>query len=588
MPGMAQRYAVRMKPRLLLFVLVACVIASCVRAQSSGRVVAEVAGHTITFDELAAYHANGLYPFLYPNRAEAFEQALQDLVTDELKRIDLFASGLAGDSALYRQLARNVTEELVLVYGQEQYERQYLNEKTIRDEQEAMGRVVHYRQIILQKPTEAPPVVLDTLRAIVTRMQEQVERGVSMETVLSNYRASGAAFRAAVSGDVLEWKETVNNPRAYIIFNLAPGEVRSFEVPNSFSVAKVERVEHIPVPPLDEVRDQIVEALQARHAARQTLAFRNEWFALIDTTALQWNQSALDQVVAWANTPNFFEQDYRAVVSRYLAEHDDDWILDDGRGRVRLSDLPRLFDEVQIVNRSGGHKTMFIQEFLMEAVRNERLAARAREMGCFERIWQADTPSPVLAHAFVRYYDQKRIEDRIPEPTEAALRAFYQAYDDSLFYQLARVSTEIIVRSDESEIEELWQKVQQGVPFAEVSDRRLIRTYERTRDGEIVTRNVVHEPAYLGDTAFKLQVGEVAGPIAYDDAKEGRLYAIVRATHRLEERQLTFDEARDRVAEAFIEHHRARLKAEVAAELRARYPVVIRREVLDSALASAR
>src|SRR5690606_1706448 len=173
--------------------------------------------------------------------------------------------------------------------------------------------------------------------------------------------------------------------------------------PTGLSVAKVERVGHIPVPPLDEVRDQIVEALQARHAARQTLAFRNEWFALIDTTALQWNQSALDQVVAWANTPNFFEQDYRAVVSRYLAEHDDDWILDDGRGRVRLSDLPRLFDEVQIVNRSGGHKTMFIQEFLMEAVRNERLAARAREMGFFERIWQADTPSPVLAHAFVRY-----------------------------------------------------------------------------------------------------------------------------------------------------------------------------------------
>ena len=584
---MAPSHILRIKLLVLMFCLAACAIGQAALAQPGGRVVAEVGRHTITFEELAAYERDGLYPYLYQRREEAFGHALQDLVTDELKRIDLFASGLARDGALGRELARNVTEELVVAYGEDQYERRYLNAETMRAEHEAMGRVVHHRQIVLRKPPDASDAVLDSLRATVRRIQQHLEDGTPFEALLHHYVLNGMVPRQEGRVETITWKQTTGSPRAYILFHLSPGEVRSFEGPATFSVAQVERVEHVPVPPLDEVRDAIVEALQSRHAARETAAFQKEWRALVDTTALTWNPATLEQVVAWANTRGFFEGDYRTTIARYLARHDDHEILADGRGELRLSDLPRLFDEVQTLRSSGGHDTEFIQDFLLEAVRNERLAARARELGLYDRIWQADTPSPVLARAFVRYYDQKHIEAQIPAPTETALRTFYETHADSLFYQLARVSTEIIVRSDANEIEALWQKVQQGAPFEEVSTRRLIRTYERTRDGEIVTRNT-REPAYLGHTAFGLQAGEVAGPVAYEDAKEGRLYAIVRATRRLEERQLAFDEARDRVAEAFAEHHRARLKAEVAADLRARYPVTIHRDVLDRVLAASR
>src|SRR5690606_23694352 len=119
--------------------------------------------------------------------------------------------------------------------------------------------------------------------------------------------------------------------------------------------------------------------------------------------------------------------------------------------------------------------------------------------------------------------------------------------------------------------------------FAEVSHRRLIRSFERTRDGEIVSR-LRGEPPYLGEVAFGLEEGEVVGPVAYDDAKQGPLYAIVRATGRLEERQLAFDEVRDRVAKTFVDYHRKRITADVAADLRARYPVVIHRDVLNQVM----
>jgi hypothetical protein len=555
-------------------------------AQAQSQTVAEVGdGQEVTIGELNEY-LEARPDLLYGlPREEAYRVALDDLVTKELKRIDLFASGLARDSAFVQGLKRSVAEELVLAYGKTQYEDRFLNEEKVQEEYGEMGRAVLYRQIILNKPSDASPALLDSLRATVRRIRQEIDDGVPFETLVQQYSEDNASAAVGGAATPLLWRQTLKNPRSYIIFHLAPGEVRSFEGARRFSIVHVERVEQVPVPPLDDVRDEIVRALNGWHAAEATRAFQNEWFGLVDTTALQWNTEALEQLVAWSNTPGFYEREYRATIQRHLADHGDAPVLTDGRGEVRLSDLPQLFDDVLTLGTSAGHDAEFIREFLLEAVRTQRLGERARALGLDDEIWQPDTPSSALASAFVRFYNWKRIEDRIPEPTETALRAFYEAHADSLFYQLARVHTEVIVRSDEGEVEALWEEVQQGVPFEEVSSRRLIRSFERTRDGEIVTR-FNPEPPYLGEVAFGLEEGEVAGPVAYDDAEEGRLYAIVLATRQLEERQLAFDEVRDRVAEAFVEHHRARIAADVAEELREKYGVTVYENVLEERLAA--
>ncbi|HEX7070236.1 MAG TPA: peptidylprolyl isomerase, partial [Rhodothermales bacterium] len=188
-----------------------------------------------------------------------------------------------------------------------------------------------------------------------------------------------------------------------------------------------------------------------------------------------------------------------------------------------------------------------------------------------------------LAREFVRYYDQTFIEERIPEATEESLRDFYRANRDSLFHQLERVNTEIIVRSDEGEIRDIWERAKAGVPFESLSHRRLLRSYERTRSGDIVTR-LSQEPPYLGAVAFGLGEGEISEPVAYEDSLEGRLFAIVKATKRLEERQLTFEEVADRLPEIFRDFHRKQTSAEVERELWGRYTVRIHRDVVEAML----
>lgn len=553
-------------------------------AQTSELVVARAGNHAITFGELAAFADDGLYHYLFPNRLEALERALDDLVVEEIKRIDLFASGLAHDSTLIRDLSRNVTEELVLTYAKHNYEDQYLNEATIRAEHGKMGLVVLYRQIVLGKPASVSPAGLDTLRSTVSEISLQLEAGIPFEAVLKDYDGLDADARLEGALSRVTWEQTVANPRARILFHLSPGAVRSFETPTNFSIARVERIEEIPARPLDEVRDQIVDALHRRHAAQATQAFRSEWIELVDTTALQWHAEGLAQVVEWFNSSGFFEGSYLTTVEQYLARGRDATVFADERGELRLSHLPAMLDDVLTVSSSGGHDSAFVKEFLLEAIRTKRLADRARAAGLFEEIWRADTPSPILAAAFVRYYNQRYIEDRIPEPSEEALREFYREFSDSLFYQLARVNTQIIVRTQEEEIVALWEKLQQGAAFDSLSHRRLIRSFARTRDGEIVTL-FNPEPPYLGDVAFGLQEGESVGPISYEDAELGRLFAIVHATQRLEERQLSFDDVREGMVTVFNEHYRNQIAANVKADLRSRYPVTVHHDVLADALA---
>lgn len=547
------------------------------QAQPARQILAEVEEQEITRGELSEYMESRAYLYRYPDRSEAYRQALDDLITDELKRIDFFESGLAGVDSIVQGLQRIVTEELVLAYVEERYEGRYLNERTIREEHGDMGRVVYYRQIVLRKPAMASEAVLDSLRATVNRIRDQVDSGVPFDSLIDRYsEAAGASRHASVR---VTWTQTVRSPRDYILFHLSPGDVRSFEGPDRFTIARVERVEQGEPPPLEEARARIVEALHVRYAAQATRAYRQEWNALVDSLSLSWHPAALQQVVDWSNTDGFFEGGYASIVERYLSEYGDATVLADDHGVVKLSDIPHIINSVLTVEESGGHTTDVIQTYLLEAVRTQRMAERARALGLEKRVWGPDTPSAGLAQAFVRIYNDVNIKKRIPKPTKASLLAFYESHRDSLFYQLARVNTEIIVRKDKEEIAALLKEVEAGAPFKEVSSRRLLRSFQRSREGAIEAINT-REPPYLGEVAFGLREGEIAGPVAYDDAEQGRLYAIVLATRRLDERQLSFDEVEERVKEAFLDHHEAKLAERIASELRERYRVTVYREVL--------
>ena len=560
---------------LCLLVVLGVVASAPARSQPVTRtsVVATVDGRLdVTVAELTERAPRLLYRGIVdPTRQ--YQTALQEAVLERLKGLDFFRRGYDRDAEFVDLHGLQITEELLVAYYERQYEQAYLNDESLRREHERMGRVVQVRQVILPKPNGATAQTLQRLRQTVGEIRRRLDEGVPVEDLVTRYSEDEASVRVGGLTEPITWEQSTQTALSAAAFELDPGEAVSLETGNAFIVAVGDRVGRVETPPFEAVRDRLVTVLRGRYADQANEAYYEERQGMVDSLSVRWNTDLLSEIVEWVDTPGFFEGGYVSVINDRLVAQGDTVVFRDSAGELRLSGLPRLIREVLVLSRRVNDDVELVQDYLLEAVRADRMADRARELGLDQGLLRPGSASPVLSDAFRLYYDERRIEDELPEPTESALRDFYEANDDSLFYQLETVYTEVIERETEAEIDHVWSRVQDGVPFSEASHRRLVRSFQRTRDGSVVTRNL-REPPYVGEVALGLSAGETAGPLSYETPR-GRRYAIVLVTKRLDERQLAFEEVRDRVAEAFTEHHRQRLAAEVEAELRDRYTVEV-------------
>ena len=502
-----------------------------------------------------------------------YQAALNEAVIERLKGLDFFRLGYQDDPAFMAAHGLRVTEEILVAYYEQTYEQAYLNDAALRREHERMGRVVQVRQIVRDVPDDATAETVQRIRETVGTIRRQLDEGVPAEDLVARYSQNEASAQAGGLSGPITWEQSTQSAIGAAAFGLDPGDAVSLETRDAFVVLVGDRVGRVELPPFEAVRDRLVTVQKGRYADQSNEAYYAERQGMVDSVSVRWNADLLAQVVDWSTTPGFFEGGYDDVIDGYLASRGDAVLFTDSAGELRLSELPRLIREVLVLSGDTDGDVELVQDYLLEAVRADRMARLGGEIGLGERLLRPGSPSPILADVFRIYYDQRQIEDRIPDPTEAALRAFYEAHADSLFYQLETVYTEVIEREDKEEIDRVWARVQDGAPFSEVSNRRLVRSFERSRDGEVVTRNL-REPPYMGAAAIGLSPGETTGPVAYE-TPQGPRYGIALVTRRLNERPLRYDEVRDRVEEAFAEHHRARLAAEVEAELRRRYEVEV-------------
>src|SRR5690625_4090365 len=247
-------------------------------------------------------------------RADARRAALDILIAQRLKQVDFFDRGYHTDPEFRDPVERILTEELVLAYGEQRYENRYLNEERIREEHDLMARRVVYSEWVVDKHAGLSPEQLRALRAKVRAGKDAIEDGASLQDEESRLRRELPSTTSRVREGRLTWQETVDSPRNLLIFRSEPGEVRSFEGPNTISVVRVDGFEERATRPLEDVREEIVEALQGWYAQTATDAFRGEWMSVIDARSLQWNAQAVDQISRWARTAGFLSGDYQSIV----------------------------------------------------------------------------------------------------------------------------------------------------------------------------------------------------------------------------------------------------------------------------------
>jgi len=550
------------------------------------RVVARFADNdSITFAGLQKYVHDYLYSYFHPQRPEeAYEKALEDMLVNQLKRIDFFARGLDSSAEMLQRMRRAINEELKDRYYKTQFYGKYVNENATRNAYKDLGRQVLYQLITLTKPDSVSRHAIDSLRKVTHSIVVRIRKGESMARLAKSYTRD-LQIPTGDTVQTLNWQMSLSDTLHTVIFTLQANELRVFESAEAFHIVKIVTIKHVPVQPYSVVQADIRKALDEKYVNPSYEEFQSMKKNLVDETKVTWNSKALRQLLHWSNQPGFYQNSYADTLRKAIAQGHNLVILRHSTTRVDLKEYLRLLDDVLIPARFVTIKEDDLKQFILEAVRTNIIVEKALKLGLQKDVFTARTTNPILKDGILRLYNQHVIEKQIPPAKEQALKEFYLKNKDSLYYQLAKVNLYVAVDSSRTAVIGMKEKLQLNVPFEKIAPSILVKTYIRNRDGTYSTYLGIDRPV-LAEAAFQLNLNDVAGPIAFVDSTKRTQYALIKCVGRREEKQLTYEDATKTIAEDLATYHRDRIAQSVKELLKKQYVVKIDNDELQRNLST--
>jgi len=570
---------------LFTVALLSLVLLTC--EQEPGNIVAEVGnGYTISFSELQQYHSDGLFGKRYHHsELRGYGEALNEMITKRLKLVDFFESELHEDSTLMQNIQRVISEELIVMYFEQQYLDKYITEEAVNTYYEKLDKEVTYRQIVLKKPGKPSQQKIESLRQKAKNIRQEVLQNKEFGELVTKYSEDPESAKKGGYKPAVTWNDASTNSFYRKIFSMKPGMVRVFERGSGFYIVKVERVEARKVQPLSQLREKIVNNLEDVYMEDALLDYDRDFKALLTADSLRWNEDALAQLVEWSRQDRFYQENYQDTLRKAFSGGRNFTIVTYPDGQVDLREYLRLLNNVLLLESTKTITAQDIKDYIKEAIRTDIVLHKARELNLDEKVITRDTPSKVLRDEFIGLYNRRKIYEQIPEATEDALREFYQEHRDSLFYQQDKVNIYAIIRESKQAATDLWNTYEQGTSFEDLSRSWQVRTFVRNRNGEIQSFASSREP-HLGKEAFRLKEGEITGPIEFTDPDRGTQYAIIKCVKKRQAGYVEFSETRDTIRETFREFHERRLRDSLKRSLREKYRIEVHRDVIRQKIAN--
>ncbi len=565
----------------LLPVLIIIGALSCDKSnQQNQMVVAEVGdNYTISFQDLKAYAINNFYNRMYRDQLEAYSKALDVMIVDQLKRIDFVAKGMQNEEELVNSIRRTINEELLVKYFDSQFSGKYTSDEYVQQTYENMAREVVYKQVVLYKPENATETDISNLKKQVLDIKMQIDQGKDFGEMVRQYSQHAESVKNDGLAPPLRWKNRIANFSFNYIFYRNVNDVLAFETNREFCIIKIVQINKLDVEPLEKLKNEIVADLKKDYLEKSLDEYDQMKEKLVDESSFIWNQKAVNQVTQWSKIRIFNEDKYKATIKQAITNGENPVILKYSDGKIDFNEYLRLVNDILIPTGSVDITEKNIKEYIAEAIRTDIIVKKARELGLDKDIFDPNTTNTVVQAKMVMLYNQVFIDSQVPEPSDTELAKFYEDQKDSLFYQLAKVNIHASIYSDKTMADQVWAQIQQGQTFHDLIKSYLVKTFIKTRDGQVKTF-LTDEIPFLGEAAFRLKEGETDGVIEYNDPEKGRQFAIIKCTNQRPEKQLTYTDVQNTIRDEYRKFMLAKKKAQVERDLLNKYPTKIYRDTL--------
>ncbi len=532
----------------------------------------------VTFTDVQNYFNEYHFAYLYRPPGKGYKAALEQIVNKRLKVIDFFQKNLDKKSKLTYDFRRRFADELVNEYYKTKYYDKYINDSTIINEYKKVNKKVFYKHIILKKVENISQHALDSLYALADSIKSLLLNGNNDK--IYQLIDDTSSFKTTLS---LNWEQSYTDNHNYLIFNLQDKSTYILEDENALHIIKIIDIVYDESKPLEDIKDKIVKTLELFYAPKAIAEFQLELQKLVDEKSIKWNSEGLSKIVEWSQIPKFFEKTYLDTIQRNINSGRNFIVAQLPVENIDLKKFFYLLTDVLMIRKQNDINENDIKAYIKEALSMEIIINKAKAQGLDKNIFNPLTSNYVLIDEIAKLYDEEVIEKQIPAITKKSLEQFYEKNKDSLYYQLEQSNIYIALAPDTTKINELKKKLSEGIPFEKIDNRILVRRIFRDRNGNIKPEQS-DVSLDIAEAALKLKLYDVAGPFEFYYKQEGKMLALIMCVLKNEEKQLAYDEVKNKIENDFKNYHREKIKSEVQKKLEKQYNAKIYYDKLDYCL----
>ncbi len=457
-----------------------------------------------------------------------------------------------------------------------------IKEGDIRDFYNHMDRDVLIRYIYFQVPSGSGKDEEEKIKTRAENVLRRLKQGEDFEKIEQEYSRSTRSGYVGIGTDSISWNwSSYKNPVENTAFLLKEGSISGLIRGHmAYYIIKVEKIRKKERRPYNELRGYILNQLENRD--RRILLKKKDRYRsrVLAEHKFSWNNEGIkyfferlgingpvycDMLIKHIKE-NFTDEEKSTVLATFdnkvftIKEFIDrlEWIPP--KSSIRLYAIERL---------KGNIRLMVAEDILVEIAKREGLDS---DRFFKEKIREEKEKAMIVVLL-------KKIYGDI-EPEEEDLRRFYNESVDSLYSVPERVVVQEVLVTDRSKAEKIVKIARRGESFSRLVEQFSERSGFKKIKGKIgpFERGMWGR---IGEEAFKMKEGEIAGPIELENNKG---YSIIKLISRIPIQRIPFNEIKRDVIDDYIENIKRRKLEAWLAEKRQEIPVTIYRDVLKREL----
>ena len=175
--------------------------------------------YEVTLSDLKQYVADWNYNRRFRNKSEAYKNALNKLITNQLKRFDFFDRKLNENRDLMEKIRPAINYALVNTYFEKEFMEKYVNEKKAEEAYKQMDKQVVINDILLPIPKNPSKEKTDSLKALALQVEKEFIRNNDVNEIREAYSLKNPV----ISIKNISWLQSMSDPVANVAFKQQKG-----------------------------------------------------------------------------------------------------------------------------------------------------------------------------------------------------------------------------------------------------------------------------------------------------------------------------------------------------------------------------